>query len=68
MKFARFDHVDVLINDAAGMFDTYHESSEGNRRCLCRQSPGGFFADAFFASRFEEGSTSASGDRLFKRP
>lgn len=25
----RFDHVDVLINNAAGMFDTYHESSEG---------------------------------------
>ena len=25
----RFDHVDVLINNAAGLFDTYHESSEG---------------------------------------
>jgi retinol dehydrogenase 12 len=25
----RFDHVDVLINNAAGMFDTFHESSEG---------------------------------------
>ena len=25
----RFDHVDVLINNAAGMFDTYHQSSEG---------------------------------------
>ena len=25
----RFDHVDVLINNAGGMFDTYHESSEG---------------------------------------
>ena len=25
----RFDHVDVLINNAAAMFDTYHESSEG---------------------------------------
>ena len=25
----RFDHVDVLINNAAAMFDTYHASSEG---------------------------------------
>ena len=25
----RFDHVDILINNAAGLFDTYHESSEG---------------------------------------
>lgn len=25
----RFDRVDVLVNNAAGMFDTYHESSEG---------------------------------------
>lgn len=26
---ARFDHVDVLVNNAGGMFDTYHQSSEG---------------------------------------
>jgi retinol dehydrogenase 12 len=26
---ARFDHVDVLVNNAGGMFDTYHASSEG---------------------------------------
>ena len=25
----RFDRVDVLVNNAGGMFDTYHESSEG---------------------------------------
>ena len=25
----RFDRVDVLVNNAAGMFDTYHESSDG---------------------------------------
>lgn len=25
----RFGHIDVLINNAAAMFDTYHESSEG---------------------------------------
>lgn len=25
----RFDHVDVLINNAGGMFDTHHQSSDG---------------------------------------
>jgi len=26
---SRFDHVDVLVNNAGGMFDTHHQSSDG---------------------------------------
>ena len=31
----RFGHIDVLINNAAAMFDTYHESSKGIEAAYC---------------------------------